>query len=190
MIFFTSDLHIDHKNIIKHSNRPFESVEEMNKALIDNWNRVVGQRDTIYVLGDFSFGRPEEAVMTLRHLSGTKFLIEGNHDKGCVKFKPFRDQFAGVRQLHEINVPDVDAHLGQQKIVMCHYAMRVWNKSHYGSWQLYGHSHGSLKDDPNSLSTDVGVDNTNYSPISYDQVKAIMKTKTWKPIDHHDGKRE
>jgi calcineurin-like phosphoesterase family protein len=75
-----------------------------------------------------------------------------------------------------------------QDITLCHYALRVFNKSHHGSWHLYGHSHGTLPDDPNSLSFDVGVDCHNYFPISLDQVKKIMSKKTWKPIDHHGKK--
>jgi calcineurin-like phosphoesterase family protein len=63
--------------------------------------------------------------------------------------------------------------------------MRVWNKSHHGAWHLYGHSHGTLPDDPNALSFDCGVDCHNYTPISFEQVEAIMAKKTFKPIDHH-----
>jgi calcineurin-like phosphoesterase family protein len=70
-------------------------------------------------------------------------------------------------------------------IVMCHYAMRVWNRSHRGAWMLYGHSHGSLPDDPGALSIDVGVDCHDYTPISHDDIGRIMAKKTWKPIDHH-----
>jgi calcineurin-like phosphoesterase family protein len=63
--------------------------------------------------------------------------------------------------------------------------MKVWNKSHHGAWHLYGHSHGSLPDDINSLSFDVGVDSHDYKPISYEEVKRIMKKKIFKPLDHH-----
>jgi len=63
--------------------------------------------------------------------------------------------------------------------------MRVWNKSHHGAWHLYGHSHGTLPDDKNSLSFDVGVDCHNFTPINFEQVSAIMKKKNFKPIDHH-----
>lgn len=55
-IFFTADLHLYHTNIIKHCNRPFETIEEMNNVLVDNWNKVVGPKDTIYILGDFVWG--------------------------------------------------------------------------------------------------------------------------------------
>jgi calcineurin-like phosphoesterase family protein len=63
--------------------------------------------------------------------------------------------------------------------------MKVWNGSHKGDWQLYGHSHGTLPDDPNALSCDVGVDCWNYFPVSMEQLRAKMKTKNYKSIDHH-----
>jgi len=66
--------------------------------------------------------------------------------------------------------------------------MRVWNKSHHGALNLYGHSHGSLPDDPHALAIDVGVDCHNFTPISFEQVKKIMSKKTFKPIDHHGEK--
>ena len=77
----------------------------------------------------------------------------------------------------------------KRRIVLCHYAFRVWNKSHRGAWHLYGHSHGSLPDDPNSLSFDAGVDCHEFTPISYERVKEIMAEKRFLPVDHH-GERD
>jgi len=79
--------------------------------------------------------------------------------------------------------------LAGQQIILCHYAMRVWDKSHWGIWHLYGHSHGSLPDDPRSLSYDVGVDKNNFTPLLFEEVKEIMSKKTFKPVDHHGEKR-
>lgn len=76
-----------------------------------------------------------------------------------------------------------------QRIILCHYAFRVWNSSHHGSWHLYGHSHGSLPDDLGALSWDVGSDNNNFTPISFEQVKEIMSHKTFVPVDHHEPNR-
>lgn len=186
-IWFTSDLHIGHRNIITYCNRPFRDVQEMDEMLIKNWNAVVQPGDQVYVVGDMCLARPEYGVSRIGRMNGEKFLVEGNHDKGCLKSKEFRDLFAWVRPLYELKVQDQDASHGTQRIVLCHYAMRVWNKSHHGAWQLYGHSHGTLPDDPKSLSMDVGVDPNNYTPISYSQVKARMSKKTWSPVDHHNG---
>ena len=83
-IFFTSDTHFGHANIIKYCARPFASVQEMNRELIARWNAVVGPRDTVYHLGDFAFGKASEAPTFLRKLNGAKkILIRGNHDRNA-----------------------------------------------------------------------------------------------------------
>jgi len=183
--FFTSDTHYGHKNIIKYANRPYSSVSEMNEDMIKKWNSVVSSEDIVYHIGDFAFTPYKEAAEILRSLNGSKVLIFGNHDKALRKEKDLYIHWRSAGDLREITVPDPDAPRGAQGIVLCHYAMRVWNKSYHGSWQLYGHSHGSLPDDPNSLSLDVGVDCWNFTPVSYEQIKEKMKLKTFKPLDHH-----
>jgi calcineurin-like phosphoesterase family protein len=130
----------------------------------------------VYHVGDFCFSEKGQGI--LDQLNGNKHLILGNHDKEGRKLRGW----ASIEKLREIYV-------GNQMIVLCHYAMRVWNKSHHGTWHLYGHSHGSLPDDPNSLSFDVGVDCHDYKPLEFEDVARIMKKKTWKAIDHH-GRKE
>ena len=136
----------------------------MNEALIKNWNSVVNVGDTVYHLGDFSFLPKNETEYIFNRLHGIKFLILGNHDHNVTK------HWSGVFQYKEININGTE-------IVLMHYAMRVWNKSHHGSWHLYGHSHGTLPDDGKSLSFDVGVDCHNYHPISFEKVSEIFGTK-------------
>jgi calcineurin-like phosphoesterase family protein len=77
----------------------------------------------------------------------------------------------------------------KHKIVLCHYAFEVWNKRHFGSWCLHGHSHGTLPSPDHMARYDVGVDNNDYFPVSYEQVKFIMTRKVFKPIDHHGTKK-
>lgn len=77
-----------------------------------------------------------------------------------------------------------------QRIVLCHYAMRVWDQSHYGTWHLHGHSHGTLPDIKEMLSCDVGVDCWNFTPVSMEQLNAHMAKKIWKPVDHHGNKKD
>jgi calcineurin-like phosphoesterase family protein len=200
-LFFSSDLHLGHRNIIKYCKRPFLfdaslgyvdgnlDVRAMNTALINNWNRVVKPTDTAYIIGDVSFFKDiRDTHRALDALNGTKHLIRGNHDKSMAP--ETLAKFASVQDYLEINVPDKTIPRGRQMIVLSHYAFRVWDKSHYGSWNLYGHSHGSLPDDPNALAIDVGVDCHDYTPISYEQVKAIMATKKWKPADYHGEANE
>jgi calcineurin-like phosphoesterase family protein len=76
-----------------------------------------------------------------------------------------------------------------KRITACHYALRVWNKSHHGSWHCYGHSHGTLLDDPYSNSIDVGIDcnkENPYHPFHFDDVAAHMNNKQWRQVDHHN----
>jgi calcineurin-like phosphoesterase family protein len=180
MIFFSSDAHFFHKAILKHCNRPFSSVEEMNQVMIERWNSVVGKKDQVMYLGDFSFGKLEQTIEILKQLNGYKFLIEGNHDRTLLKKPEFVGQFGWVKPLHTIKVADNPSPSGSQTIVLCHYAMKVWDKSHYGSYMLHGHSHGNLLDDPNSLSFDIGVDAWDFYPVSFVQIEQKMKLKTWK----------
>ena len=160
-IYFTSDLHFGHKNIIHLSNRPFDSIEQMNEELIKRFNSKVKPGDTVYDLGDFSFKNPKEY---LEQLNGNIIRIKGSHDHDIKE----------PRML--VIKPDevVDEYGDPVVITLCHYAMRSWEKSHYGSWALFGHHHGMLE--PYGLSFDVGVDCWNYYPVSLDEVAEKMLT--------------
>lgn len=173
--FFTADHHFGHANIIKYSKRPFSSLDEMDETMLSRWNEIIKPNDIVYHLGDLSFfNLNNQSRVLLERLNGVIFYIRGNHDK----FNSKIPRFEWVRDFAEIKI-------GGQKITLCHYAMRVWNCSHHGAWHLYGHSHGSLPDDPNSLSFDVGVDCWDFYPVSFEQVAERMKQKTFKPVDHH-----
>ena len=175
--WFTADTHFGHANIIKYCNRPFANSVEMDKALIANWNARVGKDDMIYHVGDFCF---QDFDRYFNQLNGLKIFVKGNHDRNAWqnrnKFYSHSDSYREIR-------------VNEQDITLCHYAMRVWNKSHYGAWNLYGHSHGSLSDDPHARAIDIGVDCHDYAPISFEEVARIMEKKLWKPIDHH-GERQ
>jgi len=82
VIYFTSDLHLGHRGIITMQNRPFKTVEEMNRILIQNFNACVGKGDTVCILGDICHHMPVEAANdTISSLHGTKYLVKRNHDK-------------------------------------------------------------------------------------------------------------
>lgn len=167
--WWTSDTHFGHRKIIEYCDRPFTSVEEMDEVLIQNWNNVVQPLDVVYHLGDFCFGKPMKYI---ERLNGYIKIIPGSHDKEL--------QRSGAEMMlrkfvfEKITEVKVGIHGENQLIVMCHYAMRKWNKSHYGSWHLYGHSHGNLP--PLGLSFDVGVDTNNYYPYSLEDVVNKMST--------------
>lgn len=168
MIFFTSDHHFSHENIIKYMNRPFESIDDMDEALIDNHNSVVKKNDTVYFLGDFCFNS-KKFEENMKKLNGIKHFISGNHDpKNLNKFKHL---FASISQIKQIKIEE-------QRIVLCHYAMRRWNGKHHGYYHLFGHSHGLLPIEnfkKDSVSFDIGVDAWNYFPVSWDQCKAFIE---------------
>lgn len=190
-VWFTSDTHFGHGNVIKYSNRPFASVEEMEYELIRRWNEVVKPGDTIYHLGDVAFiSKPEPLVKIISQLKGQKHLVLGNHDNEKLFRSPeVARHWQTISHYKEIKVSDPEMDLGRKRIVLLHYAMKVWNQRHYGAWQLYGHSHGTLPDPKDSLQLDVGVDCHNYYPISYEQVKVLMAEKHNTVVDHHDDRR-
>lgn len=172
-VWFTSDTHFGHKKMLDF--RPFSTTEEMDEALIANWNERVGKTDRIYHLGDFSFSNKERTTEIIKRLNGQIHLVKGNHDKSMDRLA---SMFTSFQEYKTIKI-------GDQRIVLLHYAMRVWDMSHYGSWALYGHSHGNLADDPNAFSMDVGVDPNRLAPISFEEIRVHMGTKTFVPVDHH-----
>jgi calcineurin-like phosphoesterase family protein len=173
--FFTSDTHFGHRNIIRFAMRPFETVEEMDEAMIANWNAVVGKGDRVFHLGDFSFV-PADPI--LERLNGEKHLILGNHDYG----ERIGTKWASVESLRHLRVEGVD-------LVLCHYAMRVWRGSHRGAVHLFGHSHGNLIGDRQCC--DVGVDAWDYEPVPLASVLArLARHSPRTEPDHHKPKGE
>jgi len=164
-IYFTSDMHLGHKNIIKYSDRPFKSVEEMDEEIINRFNSVVKSDDVVYDLGDLCLSN----FNVYKHrFNGTLIRIKGSHDRDI---KEPRMMVVTPENLF-------DEYRNPISITLCHYAMRSWERSHYATWHLYGHHHGKLP--PYGLSFDVGVDCWNFYPVSLDQVKEKMATL--KPI--------
>lgn len=162
-IWFTADLHMGHTNIIRFCNRPFNSVKEMNKTIITNWNNKVKPSDQIYILGDFAMKISVSIIRKiLETLNGQKYFILGDHDKQIWKCDDLLEEITPMKKII----------IDGNSITLCHYCMRVWSKSHYNSWHCFAHSHGRLK--PIGKSYDVGVDNNNFAPISYEELKVIM----------------
>lgn len=178
--YFTADLHLAHKKIIALCGRPFSDVAHMGRSFLETFNTLVTPKDRLIILGDLGFGPPELLAEWLDGLRCKNIaVVFGNHDTTAERLaqkEPKRFLWTG--KLVETKIDGID-------VSLCHYAMRVWRKSHYGAYHLYGHSHGNLPDDPHALSMDVGVDCHNFTPISFAQIKARMAQKTWQPIDHH-----
>jgi len=175
--YFSSDWHFRHYRMVKE--RGFGDVDEMDECILDGINKTVSHNDKIYFLGDFTIGGDPEYYRN-RIRCKNLVLIFGNHDKQFRKGERWKRWFNEAYDAREIKI-------GDQYIYLHHYACRVWSKSHYGSFHCFGHSHHSLSDDPHALSMDVGIDGDwGFRPISFDEVKAFMSRKAWKPIDHHE----
>jgi calcineurin-like phosphoesterase family protein len=185
-IWFVSDPHFGHKNIIQYSNRPFADVDEMNEKMVENWNALVKPGDRVYCNGDVAFMPYDKFRAFIWRLNGNIHLVLGNHDKMISEHKNDllkQGKFATIQHYNELKVAG-------ETIILFHYGMRTWNKAHRGSILCYGHSHGSLP--PFGRSVDVGVDckeiTSDYRPIHLDELLAYMKKREPEIVDHH-GKR-
>ena len=154
---FTGDTHFgDHRTINIHG-RPFGSVEEMNRALIDLWNAAVRPEDDIWHLGDFARTlKAAEQILPL--LNGRKHLIRGNNDPVGLS------ALGGWKSVQDY----AELECGGRLLVLCHYPFRSWNGQHRKSLNLHGHSHGRLKALPRQV--DVGADAWAFSPVTLDEV--------------------
>ena len=161
MYWFTSDEHYGHAKVIGFNNRPFESIEQMDEGLIRNFNSAVQPHDITIHAGDFCWLNKKQDVYDkyIRRLQGNHILLVGSHDH----WQPNSAKYMWRKRI------------GGNLIVVCHYAMRTWECSHYNSWQLFGHSHGRLVLE--SKQYDIGVDNNNYFPVSFEQICDIMAKK-------------
>jgi len=160
--FFTADTHFFHHNIIKFSNRPYQTVWEMNEGLIDNWNKKVAINDTIYHLGDVTWKNPEEI---LPRLNGKIILIKGNHDHKIEKLKR-----NGIREVHDY----LEIKLHSKILVLFHYPIENWNRKHYGTIHLHGHCHGELKNKIQNR-MDIGVDCHDMQPVEFEELLEKVK---------------
>lgn len=164
MIYFTSDLHFGHKNIIKYCNRPFNNEEEMDETIIRNWNSVVKEQDTVYILGDFTKICETNIINDyLKKLNGTKTLLIGNHDEFINNNISLLD-FDEVCEYKELTI-------NTQKVILFHYPLLEWNAKKEGAICLHGHVHGKTKNACNiSGLYDVGVDANNFYPVSLENI--------------------
>lgn len=172
-VFFTSDLHFGHKNIIAYDERPFKNVEEMDKTIIENWNRKVKPEDTVYILGDISWYNDTKTIDIYFNLNGHKRLIKGNHDRVHGKVK---NCFESIKDYDEIQVDD-------KTCILSHYPIHFYNHHYRGAIMLYGHVHNSheevyvqqIKNDMlrNNIPIkifNVGTMMWNYEPVTLNEI--------------------
>lgn len=175
-IFFTSDTHFYHSNVIRFNDRPFRDAEEMNETLIRNWNNVVTPDDIVFHLGDFCYGGKEAWENILDQLNGHIYLVVGNHDHKRIR-QGLGDRFEYIAMQMRVKV-------NKQLIYLNHYPYLCFDGGFKNIWQLFGHVHSRINNTNGDASRlqylyptqyDVGVDNNNYTPVSFEQVRAIIQ---------------
>ncbi len=183
-IFFTSDLHLGHENILTHCNRPFGDVSEMNEMLITNWNRKVGNEDEVYIIGDLAYRSSRPVKEYLDRLNGRKHFIIGNHDLWLKNFPSACDYFLSVDHMRVIE-------MNGMRITLCHYPLFEWNGSRRAlhqdkskSWLIHGHLHNRTEADafryikaklPCALNA--GVDINHFEPVTFTEL--ISNNNAW-----------
>jgi len=225
-VFFTSDTHYSHTNIVRGESkwikeeinkdhaglRDFDTVKNMNDALVNGINSSVKEDDILFHLGDWSFGGIENIYDFRKRLNCKNiFLCFGNHDHHIVSNKPLidketsdyvfqensslkyimnaQDLFVSASQILEIKVQKTTKSKSD-RFFLSHYSHRVWNKHHHGSYHLFGHSHGSLDHLMNGRSMDVGIDCAKkyygeYRPFHINEIFDILDGRKIQQIDHH-----
>lgn len=172
MIYLTADLHFGHENVIRLAGRPFFSAEEMDKALIRNWNDRVRAEDEVYILGDLTMKGAAWAENVLRQLKGRKYLVRGNHDRFAEQQDFDRALFQWIKDYHEM------VYAGQ-RFILFHYPILEWNHYFRKAYHLHGHQHNSA--DYNAANRaaglwryDVGVDANDFAPVSIEEIMAFF----------------
>lgn len=180
-IFFTSDLHFGHENVIRFDNRPFDTVEEMDEEMIKRWNAKVGKGDIVYVLGDFIWkAATNEAVSIIRRLNGQIILIKGNHDR-FLHNAAAKKALAGIKDYDDICVTLEDG--TTRRCILSHYFIPFYNGHRYQAIHLHGHSHlteeaaeeSRITTELNEKGYDLKIYNVgcmywNYTPVTLDEI--------------------
>lgn len=163
-VWYTSDNHFFHKNVLKFEDRPYETIEEMNQKMIETWNKYVQPEDTVHYLGDFCFGGYNKWVSILEQLNGDITLYKGNHDSSKVTKRLLNEGY--FKQIHTVG--------GQIKIkspktnnkyilTLTHYPVEIGNRPKLFS--VHGHVHSEPTKSNYLNQVNVGVD----SPLNFDR---------------------
>ena len=173
-VWFTADPHFGHKNIIEYCDRPFSSAGDMDFTLIENWNKVVRPLDTVYLLGDVTFGGPKVVRSYFSQLVGWIRVVPGGHDHNWNKKKEvYYSASNTVDILSDLCTVKVAP---KTEIVLCHFPLESWDGAYYDVVHLHGHSHGKSRIVKNRI--DVGVDRWNFTPVSLEQIQALIVQRT------------
>lgn len=190
-LWFMSDLHYNHENVIKFNRRPFENVKEMNWHIEQELITKVGPGDILFDMGDLFWKTDETTMKNVISLASPKewYKILGNHDNYNVYRKSYIGTlFTLLSDILEINVD----HEGRNyRLTLCHYPMISWNGKARGTLMIHGHCHGNI-DNINTESTDLRVDvgfdgilakKTGSFLISFEDILEYMKEKAGGSLD-------
>ena len=175
-IYFVSDTHFGHDNILRFCKRPFSNIEEMDRTLIENWNKKVPEDGLVFHLGDFAWGGYPFWKKIREQLNGEIILIKGNHDmKNCTP--------TAEKELFKYSTWQMYIQIEGRKVVLNHYPFLCYAGTYRDPkglvFQCYGHCHSGNNqtglDIPRLVHIfptqyDVGVDNNNYEPISWKEL--------------------
>jgi calcineurin-like phosphoesterase family protein len=188
-IFFISDFHVGHGNVIRFDNRPFRDLNHMHETLINNWNSVVGEDDIVFYGGDLFYKCSSKYPMWfVNQLNGKIHFILGNHDR----YQDIRklNRFETIDTEQKLDIKDEDADRGYQHIHIHHHPILSWNKGSHGAWHLHGHVHQKMTLNPDynwfykRKVIDISCNGIDYTPLSYLNIKSIMNSKN--NIPHND----
>ena len=166
MIFYIADTHFGDERIMKLCGRPFSAVQNMDEALVAQWNGTVKPEDTVYHLGDVALD-DETAGRILSRLKGHKHLLLGNHDtvlKNALRF------FESVSQIQTISD---DGRI----VCLCHYPLLSYENSICGGYHIFGHIHNNPADPAAEITNNIptifnaGVDVCGFQPMTLDELK-------------------
>lgn len=165
-----SDTHFNHGNVIRYSNRPYSSIEEMNEALIANWNKAVGPEDVVICLGDFALGKKEDIPRIVARLNGIKVLVLGNHDRS----KNFYEQCGFSFVCKDMEYTPLSGR-NNRPIIFSHHPRLGMSVDEVN---IHGHIHEKELDETfdHNRYFNASVENINYTPID---LQEIIKQKGW-----------
>ena len=203
-VFIASDHHVGHRNIVKFcpwSRGQFMKNDEidldaMHETIIANHNDLVGEDDLTYLLGDFAFCKPDQAMRFMMRMNGKKILVHGNHDRKLVSSNEFQDssmrRMAGLIEDTPYKMishkhPETGQNYG---VALFHFPISGWDGCHRGSLHCYGHQHGGGVTSP-FRRMDIGLDTNDLKPYDLDDVVRVLSVKKVFESGHHTtGKME
>jgi calcineurin-like phosphoesterase family protein len=184
-VWFTSDTHFGHANVIRYSNRPWSMVNEMNDGIIERWNSRIKPGDTVYHLGDFCLTKRVDVIDEwLGRLNGEIRLIRGNHDQWTKRYERLENK-GKIKWIRDYAERTFEVDGARHKLILCHFPLLFWHNSHHGSIMLHGHCHGNAQHHNTGVRRmDVGVDCNSWYPVLLENVITLMENVPLNP--HHE----